>query len=123
MIQYSITNDGILQINIKGKTSANDLRNYLNEFGNNDNLPKELLTFYNLRNADMNLNLLEIVSVAKLAKKVTSHYKSVRTAFLVNKPNVTAYSMLFIQAPSNRKSKRKVFSTKEAAINWLLDKE
>ena len=71
----------------------------------------------------MELNLYKIVSVAKLSKKVTTSYTSVRTAFLVSKPKVTAYSMLFTQAPASTKSSRKVFSTKEAAINWLVEKE
>ena len=119
MITYELNKEDIFLVRITGDIVQDDIKNYLYEFKNIDNLPKNLLTFYDLQNANINLSFTEIVSMARLAKKVTLPYDTVRTAFLVNKPNITAYALLFIQAFTDNKNVRKVFTKSAEATGWL----
>lgn len=121
MISYSLHDSGIFYVKFSGSVTAEDIKAYLLEFELLNDLPKDFLSLYDLRNADINLNKEDILSISDLTNKVTASYKTVRTAFLVLKPLVTAYSYLFIDELPSEKTVRKVFSTEEAAIKWLKE--
>ena len=119
MINFYLSDSGIFKVTFSGTVTAEDITKYLLEFESLNNLPQAFLSLYDLRDANMDLKIIDILSISKLTKKVTSSYETVRTAFLVNKPNLTAYSILFTRESSHKKSVRRVFSTEEAAIKWL----
>ena len=119
MIKYKLNDIGIFYVTFSGDVSADDIHNYLLEFDKIDDLPKNILLIYNMHNATLHGILPQVLSLAKLAKKVTVPYNSVRTAFVVNKPQETVYSILFTQQLAPKNSIRKVFSTENAAISWL----
>jgi len=123
MIQYSLIENEIFYVTFSETIDVENIKTFLHEFKNIGILPENLLAFYNLQNATMKLSWVDILVIANLAKKVTAPFKSVRTVFLVNEPTNTAYSMLFIQSPSHKKSVRKVFSTEDAAMEWLLENQ
>lgn len=122
MIKHSLNESGIFYVILSGVVTAADIITYLHEFEKIDYLPPNIRLLYDLRNASINLKLRDIVAISKFSKKVTSAYQSVRTAFLVSKPNVTAYSILFSRESKSKKTSRKVFSTENAAIQWLNSK-
>ncbi len=118
MISYAFIND-ILHVSIDGPSTIYDLFDFLDELGSLQSLPEELKVFYDLTNADIDLRLDEISMLSKKAEEKTLSCKSVKTAFCVNDPKVTAYAMLFSWLPEGTKIKREQFSTKEAALKWL----
>lgn len=119
MISFSLRYSGIFYVEFSDTVTVEDIKNYLFESGRLDNLPKEIYLLYDLREVDMNLEIDDISFISKLAKKVTSPDKTIRTAFLVDKPKITAYSILFNVDTSSEKVLRNVFSTEEAALKWL----
>lgn len=122
MIDYMLSELGIFYVQFKGKITHVDISNYLDDFKKMSNLPNPLLTLYDLRETNLKLALTEIEKIAKKADKVTEKYNAVKTAFIVNDPDLTAYAMLFNQVNENANKKREVFSTEESAKLWLLSK-
>lgn len=82
-------------------------------------MPKDLKVFYDLTEANVDLHLDDISELSKLAETATSKFESVRTAFYVTDPKVTAYTMLFSWLPESSNTKRENFSTRDAALEWL----
>ncbi len=119
MISYSLNENGIFYVKFSDTVSVEDIKNYLLGFEKLKNLPNELLTFYDLRGANMKLTHNDLIFISELTNKATATYKSVRTVFLVDEPNLTAYSILFTEQLTSAKTTRKVFSTERAALNWL----
>ena len=62
----------------------------------------------------------EIKTISELAEDIFDHYTYIISAFLVNNPKTTALFMIFKDWKKKTIWERKVFSTKEAAINWLF---
>jgi len=122
MISYSLKDSGIFYVNFSETVSLEDVKTYLLEFEKLDNLPKNLLSLYDLRGANMHLKAEDIFCISNLTEKVTTSYKSIKTAFLVNKPKLTAYSFLFSVDHNSEITTRQVFSTEKAAFKWLSEK-
>ena len=118
MISYAFIND-ILHVLIEGPATIHNLYDFIDDLGNLHNLPDNLKVFYDLRNASLDLRLDEISILSKKAEEKTLHCQSVKTAFCVEDPKITAYAMLFSWLPESSKIKREQFSTKEAALLWL----
>jgi hypothetical protein len=120
MITYFLKESGIFHVNFSGTVSLEDIKAYLLEFETLENLPTDFLSLYDLRGADMNLKAEDIACISELTEKVTASYKSVKTAFLVDKPKLTAYTFLFSVDHNSEKLTRQVFSTQEVALKWLI---
>ena len=118
MTSYGFINN-ILHVSIEGPATIYDLYDFLDEIGSLQSLPDELKVLYDLSKASLDLRLDEINILSKKAEEKTLQCKSVKTAFYVEDPKITAYTMLFSWLPENPKIKREQFSTKEAALKWL----
>ena len=121
MIEYSIKKNNIFYALFTGPISFEDIKNYLSEFKSINDLPENILLLYDLTDAEINISANDIQLISKLANDATGRYISVRTAFVVDKPKVTAYSYLFSRRKNSKKTVRRLFSSLEAATEWLLD--
>jgi hypothetical protein len=119
MITYELIDTNIFYVRFTGKTSVRDIAEYLDEFKSVEDLPADIRLLYDITDAEMNLNVDDIHQISKLAEEATQRYTSVKTAFLVNHPLLTAYSVLFSEFKSSSKTNRKIFSTVGAATDWL----
>ena len=119
MITYSLKESGIFYVNFSETVLPEDIKTYLLEFEQLKNLPSDFVSLYDLRGANLLLDSEDIAAISKLTEKATTDYKSVKTAFLVDKPKLTAYSFLFSVDHNSEKTTRLVFSNKEEAIKWL----
>lgn len=119
MIDISLEK-GIVYVNFKGIINIEELISFLKEFGNIEDFPMHLLLLYDLQEADLKINAKDIETISDYSELATQKYISVKTAFLVNEPKLTAYSTLFSELANPNKTQRKIFSTKEATIKWLL---
>jgi len=121
MITYKLSDTGIFRVKFSGKITVGDIQKYLDEFKSVNDLPLDIRLLYDLTDAEMNLDVNDIHSISQMAEEATLKFKSVKTAFLVNQPLLTAYSVLFSEFKSSNKTSRQIFSTLNAAINWLTD--
>ncbi len=119
MITYLLKESDIFYVNFSETVTVEDIKNYLVNFETLDNLPQHLRSIYDLRGAHMNLKAEEIMDIAELTEKVTASYKSVKTAFLVDKPKLTAYSLIFSIEHDLENTTRLVFSQEKEALSWL----
>ena len=119
MIEYSLEESGIFVIRFVGEIGIEEIKEYLKKFKNISNLPKEIKILYDLSDAEMTLSKKDIQTLNNLSILVTQKYDSVKAAFVVNKPNITAYSLMFSEKAPSSKTIRKVFSTEIAARDWL----
>ena len=119
MIEYHLEDSGIVYINFSDKITFEDLKSYLKEFKNIKNLPSDLLLLYDMQKANLEFDADDIPSILQLADEATVKYPKVKTAFLVDSPKLTAYSMLFNNTAPTENRTRDVFSTRSVAITWL----
>ncbi|NJO92730.1 MAG: hypothetical protein HC831_29995 [Chloroflexia bacterium] len=110
---------GIFTVVFTGDILFDSIISYLDDFKNMQGLPKNLKLLYNFTNANFHLDPVKIKIISDKATDVTSNYTSIRTAFVVAEPKVTAYSMLFSLMNNTEKTSREIFSTLSAAIDWL----
>ncbi len=120
-IIYNIESNSIFHVYMKGNFILNDITNYLNEFKKIESLPDNLLLLYDLREANLTFSLKELQIISNLADSTTNNYSRVKSAFLVDKPKESAYSVMFSDYQKSLMKMRKVFSSEEIAITWLLD--
>ena len=120
MIFHELNKEGILYIVLTDKVNKEDILNFLKEFQSFDHLPEDVKLLYNFQKAEIDLAADQLKEIAELADIVTEKYQSVKTAFLVDEPVVTAYSYLFSRMDQKENRERKVFSTHIAAEEWLI---
>ena len=120
MIAYELKNNSIFEISLTEKVDMNDILDFLKEFETLNYLPNDVKLIYDFQNAELELDIDQLTEISKTADEVTLKYKTVRTAFVVSEPVVTAYSYLFSKMDKRKNIERKVFSTTKAAREWLL---
>ena len=118
MISYAFI-DGILRVTPTGDIDYKDLVHFLRDFSTLEHLPEDLKVLYDLRQANVNLHLDDISKLSSLAEQLTKNVKTIKTAFVVEDPKATAYTMLYSWLPTTIRLKRENFSTEDAAVLWL----
>ena len=121
MITYSFNDVNIFCIKFFGDITFEEIENFLSKFKTLSNLPQNLILLYDFSEANLSIKPDDVKVISTLADEATINYKSVKTAFLVDKPLETAFSVLFSQIKNNKKKARKVFITESAAVQWLIE--
>jgi hypothetical protein len=118
MISYAFSQN-ILFIMLQGQIRYDDILSYLDKFPSIEFNNDSLRLLYDLTEAEVLLSLEEVEKLSIQAEKVTENYRSVRSAFLVNEPKNTALSTFFSKLQKSSRTDRRLFYTREAAIDWL----
>jgi hypothetical protein len=121
MLSHNITENGILKITAEGTVGLKDIADFLRTFENIGDLPDDVKLLYDMQRADLKIEIQDLKEIAALADQVTEKYKTVRTAFVVDEPLVTAYSYLFSSMDDKPNRQRRIFSTIESAEQWLTE--
>ena len=121
MITYKLDDSDILHIKLTGNIDFNEVTGFLKKLKSFDNLPQDIKLLCDLTEAEVNLTANEIHQISGLAENATRKYSAVKTALLVNQPLMTAYSVLFTKFKSSGRTNREVFSTLDAAKDWLIE--
>ena len=74
---------------------------------------------FDLRKAKLNIAYEDIAKFNEYTINSTAAYENVRTAIVVDEPNITAVSYLFTLDTPHKHIKREVFSSPETALKWL----
>lgn len=105
-------------ITLVGEIHAQDILNSLEDLANLS-MPKRLNLIYDLRNARLNVKPSEIKNISEISESLFHESEYTRTAILVTETRQTAFSVLFAEMVYSDNSERKVFSTYDAAVEWL----
>jgi hypothetical protein len=123
VIAYNIDEDEIMQIVFSGNVSFKDIMDWLGEFSEIPDLPSRINLIYDLRDANIMLEMVKLIQVAKRTEEATKKFDKVRTVFLIEEAKLPSYSALFSFLNTNGKTSRKVFSDSEKALDWLIGEE
>lgn len=121
MITYFVGKDGIFYVKFAGPVTFTEVKEYLGKFKKIENLPLDIKLLYDFLEGEIDFIEEDLINIARIADDATQKYTSIRTAFVASEPDTTAFSVLFSQLRTNPNNKRHVFSTTEAALNWLRD--
>ena len=122
MIEYWFNNKlQILEVTYSGDIYADDLIRYGEEIASNPELPEDVLRILtDVTAARYHIHPHENETLREALKRHTARFYMVRAAFLQTSPRETALSLLFSQNTGNPRYIHKVFSERDAALNWLL---
>jgi len=121
MIDHSIDENGILHVNFEGEIDFVAIAKWLAKFSEIPNLPSNLYLIYDLRNANLKLDAVKLIKVAKRTDEATQGYGHIRTAFLIDGTKINAYSTLFSFLRANSRTIRKAYSDLNVAYEWLME--
>ena len=111
----------ILEVTYDGVISIEDLMEFGNKIMKDKTLPLNLKVLTDATKAVYNFTEDDLTEIAIAFKKNTSHFKSFRGAFIYEEPLGLAYSILFEKKQEVDNYQHKVFSTKQAALKWLIE--
>lgn len=121
MIKYNFNNNsGILEVTFHGKVDAQEIIDYIIYNTNNKDYPRELRIITDAYNAVFDLNSKDLHLIKKYIYKNVIPYVFIADAFVVNKQTETALSIYYKEITQIPKYFFEVFSTFEAAKNWLM---
>lgn len=118
MISSAIIDD-IYTVAFTDVVTVGDIYEYIHEFNELHNSPQHLKVLYDFTDVDLMISLDDIPTIAKEEGKATSQLLSLKTAFVVKDPKVTAYVMLFQWARPAEHVIRREFSSIDVALKWL----
>ena len=82
---------------------------------------KKVLLIYDIRNLDKLIHYKHHHELNAITLKYSTRAESIRCAILTNNPVQTAHAILYTEQKSTENVTRKVFGTKQAAIDWITD--
>ena len=106
---------------IEGENTIEDFTNYLLSLSKEQNFPDILKVFSNGEKGRFakHVNPEDMYKIANAIQELLKKHKKVYTAFIISTSLETAMAELYKDFSSSKNYKFKVFSTKEAAIQWL----
>ena len=112
--------EGILESIWEGEVILEDIVNYIRQTKENTEYPRRLkiITYAHTSTLLLKPDDLRVIveeNILSLAK-----YESITDAFIANEAQVAALSILYEKFSRMKTYKFKVFSTAEAALEWLV---
>ncbi len=123
MIKHSIDENNILHVDFSGEIDFSAIAKWLAEFSEIPNLSSNLYLIYDLRNANLKLDPVNLLKIAERTDEATQKYEYIRTAFLINGARLKEYGSMFEFLRSDRRTIRKAYSEFGAAYKWLLEEQ
>jgi hypothetical protein len=121
MISYEFNEElEILEVFYTGDISLLDVLEYGEMIKKDFSLPRDLKILTDATRANYTINPGEISHLHQVMKEQIKPYHSVKTAVIQEKPLETAISMLVDSQGPIQAYQHQVFSSRKAAIKWLL---
>lgn len=115
-----IENNDFYELNYNGEIKINEIKEYLNSLYMMET-PDIVKFLHNGHDATFKIEPEEIDSIKQIALKILDKHTMVKIASLHNDPEGTSLSILASYNISAENFRYKTFSTKDAALLWLLD--
>ncbi|MDE5424104.1 hypothetical protein L3073_17965 [Ancylomarina sp. DW003] len=110
---------GILESSFEGDVSLNEILEYIIATKKNKSFPRNLKIRTDSSKAVFDFSIHDLNAIIIENEKSLKKYDSITDAIIVSDPKTTALAMLFQELEKNPKYKFEIFSTKEAAEDWL----
>lgn len=110
----------VISTNYIGKIDAKEIIDYIDNLDLDKKVYENLLYFEDQSKAEFIFNPSEIRKLIHALFTKVSRLSAIRVAIFNLQPKETAFSLIAIRLLRAKKVHAKVFSTKEAAMDWLL---
>ena len=110
---------GILDSNFTGDITLQEVVDYIVATRKNKSYPRKLKILTDATNSNMNFNASDLCTIVSENNKSLENYQYIIDAIIIESPKETALSMLYQEIAKNKKYMFSVFSTREAALEWL----
>jgi hypothetical protein len=114
------TEKGILEVYYTGDIQFRDLIEFGNRIYTDTTLPRKLRMLTDVTHANYKIKINEFPGIIENLKMHLTAFEYIRAAFIQAKPKETAYSMLLTSQNPVKNYYHQVFSTREAALEWLI---
>ena len=122
MIKYFYDNETeILETTISGKTTVNDLLDYISTLQKDKSLPEKLKILTDASNGNLSEDVEpeDLHLVVEANNKILAAKEFIYDAFILSSSLETAMGQLYKEFSKANNYRFNIFSTKEAAIRWL----
>lgn len=110
----------VLEVKASSELVVDEIIDHYERLFKDDSLPRNVKVCIDCRNVAFKMNVREITRTKEALIKTVQKYETINEAILVGKPFETVIATLFQDLSSDIDSYRfDVFSTKEAALDWL----
>ncbi len=120
--KYFNTELNIPEVKYTGDIYLKDLMEFGNQIYQDSTLPRILLILTDVTKAQYRLSISEFPEMMDNMKKHVSVYKMIKAAFIQAQSKETAYSMHLETQYNIPKYHHAIFATREAALEWLLER-
>lgn len=110
---------GFLDSKFEGDVIKKEIVDYIDATRLNKSYPRKLKILTDSTNANMVLAKNDLKAVVEANLKSLEQYDYIIDAIITENPKETAFSFLYKELSATKKYKFEVFSTREAAIEWL----
>lgn len=110
----------ILIVKYIGKITINEILNYITSVADDKTLPRDLKIIEYTDDIEYDFDVNEISEITNELRKQIKKFDSVKMCIIHTKPLPTAYSVIYIRESTIKDYTIKLFSTKEAAMQWLM---
>ncbi len=110
---------GILETLFNGEVTLLEVVNYIIRTKENKKYPRTLKIFTDSSDAIFNFSIEDLNIIMEENLKSLKNYSCIIDAIIVDNPKNTVLTMLYAKLAETKKYKFKVFTTKEAALDWL----
>ncbi len=120
-MEYYFDNDiKVLAFNASGLIEKDYIIDFYEHMGENESYPRDLRTLIDARDCTYKFEISDMQEMFSALNNALENYTSVREAIVVEKLFETVFATLFAEGMVHPKYKFKVFSTRTAALNWLV---
>lgn len=117
---YCLNNQlDIVEVNEENEINFSTIKEGYHKLTSSPNLPKQLHLLVDARANGLKINVNEIPEIVHIAGKVVKYFEVCKEAILLKQPKDTALATLLSIGLQQLNYQFKVFSTREAAIDWL----
>ena len=109
----------ILESQFKGDVFLNEILDYIQATKENTTYPRKLKILTDAQHAAFKFNVNDLKSVVTENNKSLNNYQAIIDAIIIDSPETAALTVLYQELARNEKYHFNVFSTQEAAVNWL----
>lgn len=113
--------NGILLSRLEGIVTLKEVVDYIVATKENISYPRSLKILTDATGANMVFSPQDLVVIEEENSKSIERYDSITDAIVLESPRETALAILYQRLAENEKYKFQVFSTREAAIKWLVE--
>ena len=110
---------GFLDSRFEGTVTTKQIVDYIDATKENTTYPRVLKILTDATKADMVFYHEELSLIVEANFKSLEQYEYIIDAIVLSSPKETALSLLYQELSKTNKYKFQVFSTREAAIEWL----